>query len=85
MDAERLSLGLLGDLLKVGVKMNIYGENVAHEIDNWGGVLRLAIDDGSNLCTDNNYNGDYTVIELNREKAKELVNYISKWLGDSGA
>lgn len=37
----------------------------------------VSIEDPENRCTDNNYNGDYALIDLTIEQVKELHDYLT--------
>lgn len=45
--------------------------------------LRISIDDPTNQCMSNNYEGDYAVIELTFEQAKALAQFLNN-LGAEG-
>lgn len=45
--------------------------------------LRISIDDPTNQCMSNNYEGDYAAIELTFEQAKALAQFLNN-LGAEG-
>jgi hypothetical protein len=43
--------------------------------------LRISIDDPTNQCMSNNYEGDYAAIELTFEQAKALAQFLNNLEG----
>lgn len=46
--------------------------------------MEVSVENPENRTTDNNYNGDYALIDLTLEQVKELHNYLTDVLKQAG-
>ena len=57
---------------------------VTMEIESYpnSNIVTISIDDPTNLCMDNDYNGDHAGIELNLDDVRKLHAHLTKLLNE---
>ena len=59
-------------------------DEVTMEIESYpnSNIVTIYIDDPTNLCMDNDYNGDHAAIELNLDNVRKLHAHLTKILNE---